>query len=171
MTKFNLGHSSLNNHYLLLLLGTNMLLHFFKNLSLRLFLLVTLISALAACSKDKINQPSELDPKFKDRVLVERLWKRSVGDGDIDLKLNLSSFVSENLVYNIDGYGYLSVLDTKTSKIIWDKDLEEAVSGGLGGDSKHLYYTTFQGELVSLNKQNGEQIWRADLSSESIAKP
>lgn len=152
-------------------LGIYMLPHFSKNLYLRLLILGVLISALAACGKDKINQPVQLDPGFKDQILVERLWKRSIGSGDIDLKLNLSSYVSEKLVYSIDGNGYLSVLDTQTSKIIWDKDLNESVSGGLGGDAKHLYYTTFQGELVSLNRQTGEQVWRADLSSESIAKP
>tara|TARA_R110001592_G_scaffold248308_1_gene510547 strand:- start:8027 stop:9139 length:1113 start_codon:yes stop_codon:yes gene_type:complete len=126
---------------------------------------------LAACSKDKVNQPTALDSKFIDRILVERLWKRSVGDGDINLKLNLSSFVVDQLIYNIDGYGYLSVLDSQTSKILWEKELDEKVSGGLGGDNKNLYYTTFQGELVALNRETGDQNWRANLSSESIAKP
>jgi len=82
-----------------------MLLHFSKNVYLRLLILGVLISALAACGKDKINQPVQLDPGFKDQILVERLWKRSIGSGDIDLKLNLSSFVSEKLVYSIDGHG------------------------------------------------------------------
>tara|TARA_R110002049_G_scaffold927_7_gene6784 strand:+ start:3174 stop:4382 length:1209 start_codon:yes stop_codon:yes gene_type:complete len=145
--------------------------YFSKNVYLRLLILGVLITTLSACSKDKINEPVKLDPGFKDRILVDRLWKRSIGSGDIDLKLNLSSFVSEKLVYSIDGHGYLTALDTDTSKIIWDKDLNESVSGGLGGDAKHLYYTTFQGELVALNREDGEQIWRADLSSESIAKP
>jgi outer membrane protein assembly factor BamB len=148
-----------------------MQLYFSKNVFLRHFILGVLISTLLACSKDKINQPVELDPGFKDRILVDRLWKRSIGSGDLDLKLNLSSFVYEKLIYNLDGYGYLSVIDAETSKIIWDKDLNESVSGGLGGDAKYLYYTTFQGELVTLNRQSGEQIWRANLSSESIAKP
>lgn len=148
-----------------------MRLHFSKKLYLRLCLIGMLISVLTACGKDKINQPTELDSNFKDRILVERLWKRSVGDGDIELKLNLTSYISEKLIYNIDGYGYLSALDSDNGKIIWDKELNETVSGGLGGDLKHLFYTTFQGELVALNRQTGEQIWRADLSSESIAKP
>lgn len=152
-------------------LGINMLLYSTKNSILRLFTLGMLISVLAACGKDKINQPTKLDPGFTDKILVERLWKRSIGNGDVALKLNLSSFISNKLVYSIDGYGYLSVLNTETSKIVWDKKLSEAVSGGLGGDANHLYYTTFQGELVSLNIQNGEQIWRADLRSEAIAKP
>tara|TARA_R110001592_G_scaffold6853_1_gene37792 strand:- start:7228 stop:8436 length:1209 start_codon:yes stop_codon:yes gene_type:complete len=145
--------------------------HFFTKHFVRLCILTIFVSALAACSKEKVNQPTVLDPKFIDRVLVDRLWKRSVGDGDIDLKLNLSSFVVDQLVYNIDGYGYLSALDVNTSKILWEKELNEKVSGGLGGDKKNLYYTTFQGELVSLNRVNGEQNWRANLSSESIAKP
>ncbi|MFT6904868.1 MAG: outer membrane protein assembly factor BamB [Oleiphilaceae bacterium] len=145
--------------------------HFLAKYFVRLCILTVFVSALAACSKDKVNQPTVLDPKFIDSVLVDRLWKRSVGDGDVDLKLNLSSFVVGQLVYNIDGYGYLSVVDVNTSKILWDKELSDKVSGGLGGDRKNLYYTTFQGELVSLSLKNGEQNWRVNLSSESIAKP
>lgn len=142
-----------------------------KNILLKLCILGFFFSLLSACGKEKINQPTPLDNTFKDKIYVERLWKKSVGEGDIDLKLNFSSFISDSLIYNIDGHGYLSVLSPNKQKIIWDKELKEAVSGGLGGDDKYLYYTTFQGELVAIKKQDGSSIWRAPLSSESIAKP
>lgn len=148
-----------------------MLRHFSKICCIRLSILVVLISALTACSKDKINQPTELDPNFKDQVLIERLWKRSIGDGDVGLKLNLSSFVMDERIYSIDGHGYLTVVDPSTSKIIFSKEMDEEVSGGLGGDAKHLYYTTFQGELVALNRKDAEVLWRAELSSEAVAQP
>lgn len=148
-----------------------MLRHFSKICCIRLSILVVLISALTACSKDKINQPTELDPNFKDQVLIERLWKRSIGDGDIGLKLNLSSFVMDKRIYSIDGNGYLTVVDPRTSKIVFSKEMDEKVSGGLGGDAKHLYYTTFQGELVALNRKDAEILWRAELSSEAVSQP
>lgn len=142
-----------------------------KHLYIRILVLGVIAFALAACSKDKINQPTELDPDFKDQVLIERLWKRSIGNGDIELKLNFSSFIFDKTIYNIDGYGFLSALDFSTSKVVWDKELSEKVSGGLGGDHNNLYYTTFQGEFVALSRENGQELWRTNLKSESVAQP
>lgn len=148
-----------------------MLYHLSRQFCIRILVFGIVVTALAACSKDKVNQPTELDSSFKDQVLIERLWKRSVGDGDIGLKLNLSSFVFDTTVYNIDGYGFLSALDSSTGKILWEKDVSERVSGGLGGDDNNLYYTTFQGEFVALKRQDGQELWRSNLSSEAIAQP
>lgn len=142
-----------------------------KQLCMRLFVFGVMVLTLASCSKEKVNQPTELDPNFTNRVLIERLWKRSIGDGDIGLKLNFSSFVLNKTIYNIDGNGLLTALDFTSSKILWEKDLSEKVSGGLGGDDNKLYYTTFQGELVAVQRLSGEEVWRSNLSSESIAQP
>lgn len=145
--------------------------HFPKKYSIRLFLTGIMICVLAACGKDKVNQPVPLDPDFKNKVYIERLWKQSIGQGDLGLKLNLTSFVMDTKVYSIDGEGYLTIFDPNTEKMLFDKDLNEKVSGGLGGDAKHLYYTTFTGELVAINKKNAEPLWRAELSSEAISQP
>ena len=148
------------------------MLHYFsKQYFFRIFVFGIVVTTLMACSKDKVNQPVELDPNFKDKILIERLWKRSVGDGDIGLKLNFSSFVMNTTVYNIDGYGFLTALDSTSGKILWEVERAEKVSGGLGGDNKNLYYTTFQGELVALGRQDGQELWRTNLSSESISQP
>lgn len=137
----------------------------------RLVLFAIVLSLLSACSGNKVNQPTKLDPDFKDRVLVERLWKRSIGEGDLGLSLNLSSFFYDGLIYNIDGEGYLSVFDPETAKITWDKNLKLKVSGGLSGDKNRLYLNTFEGELVALERTNAKELWRARLTSEAISKP
>ena len=148
-----------------------MLLPFSKLPYVRLVIIGTLIALLAACSGNKVNQPTELDPNFRDKVLLERLWKRSIGEGDLGLNLELSSFIHDGLVYSIDGTGYLSVLDPADGKIRWDKELDIKVSGGLGGDAKHLYFNTFEGEIIAIDRQTANEVWRARLSSEAISKP
>jgi len=45
------------------------------------------------------------------------------------------------------------------------------VSGGLGADEARLFYTTFQGEVVCLDRHNGNEIWRRPLTSEAISAP
>lgn len=140
------------------------------NLSVRLILTGLIIAALSACSGNKVNQPTELDPDFKDRVLVERSWKQSVGEGDLELKLELSSFYFDGLIYSIDGTGYLTVLDPQSGKIIRESELGVKVSGGLSGDTRHLYFTSFDGELIAIERETAREVWRARLSSEAISK-
>jgi outer membrane protein assembly factor BamB len=133
-------------------------------------LTVLLLGILAACSGNKVNQPTELDPKFKDRIQVDRVWKRSIGAGDLELKLALSSLLHDGLIYSIDGEGFVTAVEPETGKIRWQKDFNEKVSGGLGGDNRHLYFNTFEGELVALDRVTANEVWRADLSSEAISK-
>ena len=147
------------------------MLFFFSKHSVRLVLTGLLISLLSACSGNKVNQPTELDPDFKDRILVERSWKRSIGEGDLDLKLDLSSFYFDGLIYSIDGAGYHTVLDPETGKILRETELNIQVSGGLSGDNRHLYLTSFEGELIALDRETASEVWRAKLSSEAISKP
>jgi len=136
----------------------------------RSVILCFLFSFLAACSTNKINQPTKLE-RVKDQVSIKRLWKRSVGTGDDGLALQLSPVRVQDELYTIDIEGNLSVLDRILGKKIWSRKLKEGVSGGLGDDKKHLYYTTFQGELVCIDRANGDEIWRVPLTSVSIAAP
>jgi len=148
-----------------------MLLSLYKQSYVRLVIIGMLAGLFTACSGNKVNQPTELDPNFKDKVLVERLWKRSIGDGDLALNLELSSFMFDGMIYSIDGLGYLTVLDPAQGKILWDKALEINVSGGLGGDAKHLYFSSFDGELIAIDRHTASEVWRAKLSSEAISEP
>lgn len=144
---------------------------FSTQLSVRLIFSILLVFMLSACSSSKVNQPKELDPEFKDRVLVERAWKKSIGEGDIGLQLELSSVYYDGLIYSIDGEGYHTVLDPESGRIIRDADLNIKVSGGLSGDNQHLYLTTFEGELIAIKRETAKVVWRARLSSEAISKP
>ncbi len=146
-------------------------LYLARRLSLKLLMIGCIVSVLAACSGNKVNQPTELDPKFKDRILVERLWKRSIGAGDVGLKLELSSFVKDGLIYSIDGEGFLTVLDPSKGKRLWSKSLDLPVSGGLGGDDKYLFFSTFDGDLIALDRRTAKELWRTRLTSEAISRP
>jgi len=135
------------------------------------FSLITLVFALlSACSSDNVNEPTELE-KMRDKVKIKRVWKVSVGDGDDDLMLQLTPVIKDEHIYTIDAAGELTVLNRLTGKEVWQRDLEEKISGGLEIDSQRLFYTTFQGELVCLDRFNGNEVWRRDLSSESVSAP
>jgi outer membrane protein assembly factor BamB len=129
------------------------------------------VSLFSACSSNKVNEPTELDRKFKDIISMKRLWKTSVGVGDDDLQLQLSPVLREDYIYSVDVEGQLTVIDRYTGKKEWSIELDEKVSGGLGIDQQHLYYSTFQGELVCLAIDDGSERWRSSLTSEAVAVP
>jgi len=129
------------------------------------------LSMLAACSRDKVNEPTEIEDSFKDKISMKRLWKSSVGTGDDELSLQLTPVLIDDYIYSIDVEGELYVIRRDNGKKVWTKSLNEKVSGGLGADKQNLYYTTFQGEIVCIDRQNAEEKWRQVLTSEAISAP
>jgi len=129
------------------------------------------LSMLTACSRDKVNEPTEIEDRFKDKISMKRLWKSSVGTGDDELSLQLTPVLIDDYIYSIDVEGELYVIRRDDGKKVWVKSLNERVSGGLGADKQNLYYTTFQGEIVCIDRQTAEEKWRQVLTSESISAP
>lgn len=126
---------------------------------------------LAACSSSPVNQPAELDIDFKDQINFKRIWKKSVGEGDQELKLQLSPILRDDKIYSVDTEGFLSAIDRLSGKTVWSHELDEAISSGLAVDRDSLYVVTFSGYLVSLQLENGQENWRSPLSSEATAPP
>ena len=118
------------------------------------------LSILTACSRDKVNEPTEIEDRFEDKITMKRLWKSSVGTGDDDLRLQLTPVLMDNYIYSIDVEGELYVINREDGKTVWRKSLNERVSGGLGADEQNLYYATFQGEIICIDRQSGDEKWR-----------
>jgi len=129
------------------------------------------LSVLTACSRDKVNEPTELEEGFKDKIHMKRLWKTSVGVGDDGLSLQLTPALVDDFIYSLDVEGELNVVSRLDGKKVWSKALAERISGGLGYDQKHLYYATFQGDIVCIDRHDGHEIWRQSLTSEALASP
>ncbi len=148
------------------------------------YCLILLISYfLAGCSSDeKKEEPAELED-FSEELSIKRLWRSSVGSGFDDNYLFLQPVFTADYIYAIDFNGELSLFNKTDGDDIWEYDLNELVSAGLGFDGKNLYYATLNGELVALgltpaavlaNDKSAEpvkELWRAPLSSEAVAPP
>jgi outer membrane protein assembly factor BamB len=126
---------------------------------------------LSACSSKKVNEPKELDDQFKDAISLERVWKKDVGSGDQELKLQFTPVIRDGKVYSVDVEGYLSAIDQVSGKELWSHNLDEKVSGGVAIDRYSFYVSTFSGFLISLDIDSGKENWRAPLTSEVIATP
>lgn len=129
------------------------------------------LSALFSCSSEPVNPPAELI-EFKPVVDIEREWKRSVGDGGngLDLSLQLISDAGAHLA-TIDAFGELYRLESDEGEVIAEHEFDEPVLSGLGQDQSYYYYVNFQGELVSVDKETLNQLWRRKLAGEAVAAP
>ncbi len=146
------------------------------------FLLLVVLGV--GCSSD---EPKREPVDLKDispEVTVSTLWLEDVGSGSDGDYLFLQPFYTHERVYTVDAEGLISVLDRASGDVIAEWDRDEPVIGGLGGDESALYYTTKNGELVSLaldfTKLNEgfddadsliSEKFRVGLTSEALAPP
>jgi outer membrane protein assembly factor BamB len=126
------------------------------------------LTALFACSSESVNVPSELSD-IDDPIELEELWDVDSGTGDNELQLQLEPFVSGPVVFTVDIEGNIQARSVETGKLQWEADLDQRVSGGVAGDSRRIYVTSFQGEMIALSREDGSELWRSRLSSEALS--
>ena len=112
--------------------------------------------------------PSELYSVVDNRTL-DREW--SVSNGNDSLYGRLIPVVYDGKVFFINSLGYISSVDLVTGKLVWSKDTQDIVSSGLDVNFKTVSYGTLDGNLVAIDYENGNEIWRSPTSSESLSPP
>ena len=112
--------------------------------------------------------PSELYSVVDNRTLA-REW--SVSNGNDGLYGRLIPVVYDGKVFFINSLGYISSVDLDTGKLVWSKDTQDVVSSGLDVNFKTISYGTLDGNLVAIDYENGNEIWRSPTSSESLSPP
>ena len=138
--------------------------------SVQTVLLGAVLTALFSCSSEPVNPPAELQD-FEPQTYIKRLWKAPVGIGDNEQGLALSPVLSDGKLYTVDTAGLLVVTDPRSGKRLRKQKLEDRVLGGLGVDQLCLYYTSFQGDLVCIERETGNPRWRRKLAAEIVAPP
>jgi len=133
---------------------------------------LTLAVLAVGCSS---NSKKELPPaelvKFDAEVKLDEQWSRSVGDGQGDLYNLLTPAVDGDSIFAAAADGDVMALDRETGKVLWKKDLEAPVSGGVGVGSGMVLLGTLKGEVIALDASSGEEKWRARVTSEVLSAP
>ncbi|WP_409521581.1 outer membrane protein assembly factor BamB [Pseudomonas sp.] len=133
---------------------------------------LTLAVLAVGCSS---NSKKELPPaeliKFDAEVKLDEQWSRSIGDGQGDLYNLLTPAVEGDSIFAADANGEVMALDRETGKVLWKKDLEAPVSGGVGVGSGMVLLGTLKGEVIALDSASGEEKWRARVTSEVLSAP
>lgn len=136
------------------------------------FFLFSLALLQAACSSSpsSVLPPAKL-PVLENKVTIERLWERQIGNGASDKFLKLRPVLDNNTGYAIDHTGQLFAWDIKTGKTRWSKSYSVPASTALVLRDNYLYFGTSNGEIFVVNKKHGKVKWRSSVSSEVLAPP
>ncbi|MFK5892093.1 MAG: outer membrane protein assembly factor BamB [Pseudomonadota bacterium] len=120
--------------------------------------------------EDNAKAPTELE-KIDQTVSVVEQWSQNAGSGNDEAFVKLYPAISGSIFFVIDREGLLSSFDRFSGKMLWQKDLEMTITGGLGVSDELLYTSNDNAELFALNIETGEQVWKKTLSSISLSKP
>jgi outer membrane protein assembly factor BamB len=134
--------------------------------------LLALAVVAAGCSSNSKKElpPAELT-SFKEEVVLQKVWSRSIGDGQGKSYNMLVPAVEGSHIYAADVTGEVYALDRMSGDVTWKKDLEQPVSGAVGVGAGMVMLGTLRGEVIALDAVTGEQKWRSRVNSEVLAPP
>lgn len=140
---------------------------------MRSLIILALALTVTGCSlfgsKDG-TEPMEL-VDFDPSVEIDRVWQRDTGAGQGQGFTRLTPAFTDDRIYVVDYSGLLTALDRSNGKVVWRKDLDEPVAGGVGIGSGTLLLGTDEGEVLVLDIADGSEIWRTQLSGEVTSVP
>ena len=134
--------------------------------------LLALVVLAAGCSSNSKKElpPAELTD-FKEEVVLQKQWSRSIGDGQGKTYNMLVPAVEGNNIYAADVTGVVMSLDRMNGDVEWKKDLDLPVSGAVGLGYGLVMLGTLQGDVIALDSSTGEEKWRSRVNSEVLAPP
>ncbi len=132
---------------------------------------VVLCLPLAGCfswfsSPPPKHPPAELTDIESSRN-VRQLWSVSVGSAENGMFVPAASF---DVIYAASGDGTVTKVDASNGDVIWRKDLDTALTAGVGTDGATVAVAGEKGILIALGS-DGQEKWRAQLSTEAMASP
>jgi outer membrane protein assembly factor BamB len=115
-------------------------------------------------------QPAELF-SFDEQASFLRLWRVGVGNGQGNTFNKLRPAIDTDAIYAISNNGRVRAFDLENGNRLWQNNLDEEITGGVGMGSEYLFVTSANASLIALDKNTGELVWQSDTSSEVLSVP
>ena len=146
---------------------------------LRRFIVLASVALITGCSTitgwfsdDEFDprEPVELQ-KIVEQVKLKSRWSRGVGDGQGDGLYRINPVLVSGNLYVASAEGRVSSVDAETGRVRWKRDLDLALSGGVGHHGNSIFVGASEGLVIRLSADDGSEIWRAPVSGEVLSAP
>ncbi len=134
--------------------------------------LVLLLVIVTGCSSfdDEDLEPAELIDFDAERKFDE-VWNVSVGDGQGDIFNRLTPAIDGDDIYVAATDGTVERRRLADGDLIWDVELDQVLFGAVGVSDTSILLGGSAGEVISLDKNTGEQQWIVNVGGEVLAPP
>lgn len=119
---------------------------------------------------DKELQPSPL-PEITEEQTLDKVWSHGIGDGQGKLYNRLVPAISGNKIIVASAKGKLEAFDRLTGKSLWDADLDESLTGGVGVGAGLVLVASSDGRVWALRESDGKEVWHAQVDGQVLAPP
>ena len=113
-------------------------------------------------------------PDHSGEASLKQQWRDHSGYGERWRGYDLQPALQDQLLITGDARGYLQAFDLEggflsRNKTLWTQELGVGVSAGLTLQNNTLFVVTQNGELLALDAQSGEHLWKSRLASEALS--
>jgi outer membrane protein assembly factor BamB len=121
---------------------------------------------------DKTLQPAKLQ-SIAQPMAIQQVWQTRIGSRARDPSLQLTPALADGRIYAASPDGTVVALDALSGRQLWTNATRLPISGGVGLSAAGglVLFGTIQGEVVALRQQDGQEAWRAQMTSEVLAPP
>ncbi|GGW52433.1 outer membrane protein assembly factor BamB [Alishewanella tabrizica] len=143
------------------------------------------LTLVACSSKEKL-----VLPDVENQISPKKVWDVQVGNGVAHYESGLKPLLFNDKVYMASREGLVVALDLASGKRLWTFDLRKdetlstlqrmrqrfssdnaRIAGGIAQGYGNVYFGTENGDVVALNAETGEQVWRIQVPGEVLVSP
>lgn len=138
---------------------------------LKLYVLTFLCSYLIACGdEDNAEPPAEL-VSFQATAELELNWSSETFSGVEQQYLQIEPLVLDDRIVTSGRDGVVYSVNAVDGDVLQEFDTTTSVSGGVGGNDSVWLLTSTSGELIAVDGEKGDVIWRLNMPSEALSRP
>jgi outer membrane protein assembly factor BamB len=141
------------------------------------------MATLMGCSSSDDEDELVL-PEIVNQFETEVIWQESVGSGVEHYFSRLSPAVYKDTVYVASREGEVEALSLTSGDTLWetdvrgtssfwpwDEEINAKLSGGILQAYGKIYFGSEHGEVIALDRETGEEVWRKSVPGEALSKP
>jgi outer membrane protein assembly factor BamB len=135
-----------------------------------LILLISMLLVAACGDEDNVEPPAELT-EFDRTHYLHLEWSASTSDSIAQQYLYIEPLLLEERIVTAGRNGTLNAYDLETGEELAEVELDVALSGGVGGTEDIWLVGSQNGELIAVDANANDILWRTAVPSEILARP